>query len=40
MTRKRHTEVQIVFAFQQADSAVAVAEVCQKLGVAETTHYH
>ena len=39
MKRKRYTEPQIVFALQQADSGVTVAEICRKMGVAEATFY-
>ena len=39
MKRKRYTEPQIVFALQQADSGVAVAEICRKMGIAEQTFY-
>ena len=39
MKRKRYTEPQIVFALQQAESGTPVAEICQKMGVAEQTFY-
>ena len=39
MKRKRYTEPQIVFALQQADSGVSVAEICRKMGIAEATFY-
>ena len=39
MKRKRYTEPQIVFALQQADGGVAVAEICRKMGIAEATFY-
>src|SRR5690242_17332936 len=39
MKRSKFTESQIVFALKQAESGVAVAEVCRKLGISETTFY-
>lgn len=40
MKRSKFTESQIVFALQQAETGVAVAEVCRKLGVSEATFYN
>ena len=40
MKRSKFTESQIVFALKQAESGVAVAEVCRKLGVSEATFYN
>ena len=39
MKRRRHTEPQIVFALQQADSGTPVAEIVRKMGVSEATFY-
>jgi len=39
MKRSKFTESQIVFALQQAESGVTVAEVCRKLGISEATFY-
>ena len=39
MKRKRYTEPQIVFALQQAESCLAMAELCRKMGIAEATFY-
>ena len=36
---KRYSEEQIAFALRQADSGVAVAEICRKMGVSEATFY-
>ena len=30
----------IVFALKQAETGVAVAEVCRKMGISEATHYN
>ena len=35
MKKSKFTEAQIVFALQQAESGVTVAEVCRKLGISE-----
>ena len=35
MKKSKFTEAQIVFALQQAETGVAVAEVCRKLGISE-----
>ena len=37
MKKSKFTEAQIVFALQQAESGVTVAEVCRKLGISDTT---
>ena len=39
MKRRRYTEPQIVFALQQADSGIPVAEIVRKMGVSEATFY-
>ena len=39
MKKSKFTEAQIVFALQQAESGVTVAEVCRKLGISEATFY-
>ncbi len=39
MKQKRYTDEQIAFALRQAESGMAVAEICRKLGVAEPTFY-
>lgn len=40
MKRSKFTEQQIVFALKQAETGVAVAEVCRKMGVSEATYYN
>ena len=40
MKKSKFTETQIVFALQQAENGVAVAEVCRKLGISEATFYN
>ena len=40
MKRSKYTEQQIVFALKQADTGVAVAEVCRKMGISEATFYN
>jgi putative transposase len=40
MKKSKFTEAQIVFALQQAETGVAVAEVCRKLGISEATFYN
>src|SRR5882672_6014166 len=40
MKRSKFTESQIVFALKQAETGVAVAEVCRKMGVSEATFYN
>ena len=39
MTRKGHSEEQIVFALRQVENGAKVPEVCRKLGVSEQTFY-
>jgi len=39
MKKSKFTESQIVFALQQAETGVTVAEVCRKLGISEATYY-
>ena len=39
MKKKRFTEEQIAFALRQAESGVAVKEVCRKLQITEQTFY-
>jgi putative transposase len=39
MKRKRFTEEQIAFALRQAESGVAVNEVCRKMQISEQTFY-
>ena len=39
MKKSKFTESQIVFALQQAESGVTVAEVCRKFGISEATFY-
>jgi putative transposase len=39
MKKSKFTESQIVFALQQAESGVTVAEVCRKLGISEAIFY-
>ncbi len=34
------TEAQIVFALRQADTGIAVGEVCRKMGISEATFYN
>jgi putative transposase len=40
MKKTKFTEAQIVFALRQADTGVAVAEVCRKMGISEATYYN
>jgi len=37
--KKRYTNEQIAFALRQAESGVAVQEVCRKMGVTDVTFY-
>jgi putative transposase len=39
MKKSKFTEAQIVFALQQAETGVSVAEVCRKLGISEAMFY-
>lgn len=39
MKRKRFTDEQIAYALRQAESGVAPAEICRKLGISEQTFY-
>lgn len=40
MKKSKFTEAQIVFALKQAETGVAVQEVCRKMGVSEATFYN
>ena len=40
MKKTKFTEAQIVFALKQAETGVAVAEVCRKMGISEATFYN
>lgn len=40
MRKTRFTNEQIAFALRQAETGVAVAEVCRKLGISEVTFYY
>jgi putative transposase len=40
MKKTKFTEVQIVFTLRQADTGVAVTEVCRKMGISEATYYN
>ena len=40
MKRSKFTEQQIMFALKQAETGVAVAEVCRKMGISEATFYN
>ena len=39
MKRSRYTEEQIIYALRQADSGIAVSDVCRQMGVSEATFY-
>ncbi len=39
MKKSRYTNEQIAFVLREADSGVAVSEVCRKLGITEQTFY-
>ncbi|WP_432207223.1 IS3 family transposase [Hymenobacter defluvii] len=40
MKKTKFTEAQIVFALRQADTGIAVAEGCRKMGISEATYYN
>jgi putative transposase len=40
MKKTKFTEAQIVFALRQADTGIAVSEVCRKMGISEATFYN
>ena len=40
MKKSKFTEQQIVFALKQAETGVAVEEVCRKIGISEATFYN
>ena len=40
MKKSKFTEAQIVFAIKQAETGVAVEEVCRKLGITQATFYN
>jgi putative transposase len=40
MKKTKFTEAQIVFALRQADTGIAVGEVCRKMGISEATFYN
>ncbi len=40
MKKTKFTEAQIVFALRQAETGIAVAEVCRKMGISEATFYN
>jgi putative transposase len=40
MKRSKFTEQQILFAIKQAETGVAVAEICRKMGISEPTFYN
>ncbi len=39
MKRSRCTEEQIIYALRQAESGIAVSDVCRQMGVSEATFY-
>jgi len=39
MKRSRYTEEQIIYALRQAESGIAVSDVCRQMGVSEATFY-
>ena len=39
MTRKRHTEEQIIGVLKEAEAGLAVAELCRRHGICEQTYY-
>ena len=40
MKKSKFTESQIIFALNQAETGVKVAEVCRKMGISEATFYN
>ncbi|TNM64370.1 transposase [Deinococcus radiopugnans ATCC 19172] len=40
MRGKRYTEEQIAFALKQAETGISIAEVCRKMGIAESTFFN
>jgi putative transposase len=40
MTRKGHTEEQIIAALQQAEAGAKTGELCRKLGISQATFYN
>ena len=40
MTRKGHTEEQIIAALQQAEAGAKTSELCRKLGISQATFYN
>jgi putative transposase len=40
MTRKGHTEEQIIAALQQAEAGAKAGELCRKLGISQATFYN
>lgn len=39
MTRKGHTEEQIIAALQQSEAGAKTSELCRKLGISQATFY-
>ena len=39
MKRSRYSEEQIAYALRQAESGIAVADVCRQLGISKATFY-
>jgi len=39
MKRSKYSAEQIAFAMRQAESGIAVAEICRKMGISEQTFY-
>ncbi len=40
MRKTHYTEEQIAFALKQAETGTRIEEVCQKMGISETTFYN
>jgi putative transposase len=40
MKKSKFTEAQIVFALKQAETGVALEEICRKMGISEATFYN